>query len=241
MNMPWKSKDYIGNKFGKWTVLERDGFTRPAKYLCKCDCGNTKSIWIGNLTRGLSTQCTDCQCKSKSSDLVGRKYNHIEILSIEKIDGKVKAKVRCDCGNERYLEPGRIKNGCYISCGKCNLANRKRKHLHRIGKIGETYGMLTIIDSIDEKTFLSKCSCGNEKIVKTHHLQTRFPSCGCYWKNKRIDNAKRYINLKWGDLKVKKFLGMQGKDGKTRAHYLLKCKCGNEIIKEIGDMFAIRS
>jgi hypothetical protein len=147
----------------------------------------------------------------------------------------------CDCKNERYLLPARVKIGTYISCGKCNLAKKKSKHLLRLGTIGNKYGFLTIKDRIDNTTWTAVCDCGKEIVVKRHHLTTKFPSCGCYWKNKRIEHAKKYIGLKWGRLKIIDFLGMHGDDKKTRARYRIRCSCGNILERYVGHMFDIKS
>lgn len=52
-------KNYIGQKFGRWTVLARSGKSTSgnALYLCKCDCGKEKVIQINTLTSGQSTSC----------------------------------------------------------------------------------------------------------------------------------------------------------------------------------------
>jgi len=54
--------DLIGQKFGKWTVLERAG-TRgngSAAWLCQCDCGKT-GIVVGSRLRSGKSTC--CGCK----------------------------------------------------------------------------------------------------------------------------------------------------------------------------------
>lgn len=234
-------KNHIGQSYGNWTVLKRVQM-RPAKYECVCDCGTISQIPLTNLTRGYSSKCRICQAKGRSQHMIGKKYNHILVLDIEKVENKVKAKIKCDCGNTRYLSPSLINKGVYKSCGECHLS-KKRKNIKILSlvKIGNKHGMITIIDRIDKNNFKIKCDCGNEKIIKYYQLQNKMPSCGCYWKNKKIQNAISYIGLKWGYLKIIDFLGMKGADKKTRAHYLLKCKCGNKLERDVGHMFDIRS
>jgi hypothetical protein len=61
------AKDEVGNHYGKLTVLsmdkERDSFGR-IKWLCKCECGNIKSISGSDLRSG-NTQ--SCGCISRIS------------------------------------------------------------------------------------------------------------------------------------------------------------------------------
>ena len=50
--------DLTGKRFGRLVVIRQDGY-RGGKiaWLCKCDCGNEKTISSGSLTNGYSTSC----------------------------------------------------------------------------------------------------------------------------------------------------------------------------------------
>lgn len=55
--------DYIGKKFGKLTVIAYPSYrgVRMGGALCKCECGNEVfTNCIGNLVRGVKTQCKAC-------------------------------------------------------------------------------------------------------------------------------------------------------------------------------------
>lgn len=53
-----KAKDIIGKKFGRLTAISFHHSKGYAKYyLCKCECGNTKIVYKGNLTSGRSLSC----------------------------------------------------------------------------------------------------------------------------------------------------------------------------------------
>lgn len=50
--------DLTGKVFTRWTVIEPSPEqTKPAKYLCICECGNSKNISAYNLMNGLSHSC----------------------------------------------------------------------------------------------------------------------------------------------------------------------------------------
>lgn len=52
-------KDLIGQRFGKLVVLSRaeNDKTKHTRWLCQCDCGNTKIVHGCSLKRGLTQSC----------------------------------------------------------------------------------------------------------------------------------------------------------------------------------------
>lgn len=55
-------RDLTGQIFERWTVIRFDRFigkkpNRKAYWLCECECGTRKSVWMGSLTTGLSKSC----------------------------------------------------------------------------------------------------------------------------------------------------------------------------------------
>lgn len=55
-------KDISGKRFGLLTVVCFDswlkkGRSRTSKWLCKCDCGKTTTVRVGNLNNGTTTSC----------------------------------------------------------------------------------------------------------------------------------------------------------------------------------------
>ena len=57
--------EIVGQKFGKWTVVEyigRDN-TKNMLFKCICECGKEQIIRHDNLIRGLTTQCKSCGAK----------------------------------------------------------------------------------------------------------------------------------------------------------------------------------
>ena len=49
--------DLTGNRYGRLTVIGRDGNGLPVRWMCKCDCGNTKSILGYHLRKGKIRSC----------------------------------------------------------------------------------------------------------------------------------------------------------------------------------------
>lgn len=55
---PNNFQDLTGQVFGKLTVIKQDiNFKERTHWLCKCDCGNIKSINASSLKRGLTKSC----------------------------------------------------------------------------------------------------------------------------------------------------------------------------------------
>ncbi len=53
-------RDLTGQTFGYWTVLRRDpdpNHRRPMKWICRCSCGNERSVFKDNLLNGTSHSC----------------------------------------------------------------------------------------------------------------------------------------------------------------------------------------
>lgn len=60
--------DLTGRRFGHWLVLQCDAaeVNGKIKWLCRCDCGEVKSVAGGNLRQGLTTSCGCFQKKDAS-------------------------------------------------------------------------------------------------------------------------------------------------------------------------------
>jgi hypothetical protein len=86
-----KANDLTGRVFEKLKVLERDGNTRPTRWICQCECGTIKSIIGQSLLNGCSTSC-GCVRKEK---IIGCSTKH----------GK--------CGTKLYECLKNMKKRCY--------------------------------------------------------------------------------------------------------------------------------
>lgn len=56
--------DLTGHRFGRWTAL---GPGAPRHWLCRCDCGTLKEVFIGNLRPKLKTKSCGCWGWSKEA------------------------------------------------------------------------------------------------------------------------------------------------------------------------------
>lgn len=69
--------DMTGRRFGRLTVVQRNGISRnkEALWLCKCDCGNEVTVNGCNLRHG-GTQSCGCYNKDRSSEANSQKVKH---------------------------------------------------------------------------------------------------------------------------------------------------------------------
>lgn len=89
--------DLTGMRFGKWTVLERDGSIHPTRWICKCDCGAIRSVSRNSLQGG-SSSCGLCSDKRSKNQLFLRKHSNRLYHAWSEM------KRRCDgkCTNHQY-------------------------------------------------------------------------------------------------------------------------------------------
>lgn len=75
--------DLTGQRFGKLEVLSMEGVDkyRSAKWLCKCDCGNTCVVTSNNLRRG-QTQSCGCLRVEKASSTATHRMSRSRIYRI---------------------------------------------------------------------------------------------------------------------------------------------------------------
>lgn len=122
--------DLTGKRFGKLIVIKRAKQPTHVKrkrvyWLCECDCGNKKIIQSHNLVNG-NTQSCGCLIydhpRYNFEDLTGQKFERL--LVIRKIERpkhikslKIYWLCRCDCGNEKIISAGSLKNKHSTSCG----------------------------------------------------------------------------------------------------------------------------
>lgn len=102
-----KFQDLSGMKFGEWEVLRRD---HGKRWICRCSCGTTKSVWRDHLVDGTSK---NCGCKNRCVH-EGEKYNRLTV--VEYVGGG-KWRCKCDCGRETFVRSTRLNRGETKSCG----------------------------------------------------------------------------------------------------------------------------
>ena len=130
-------KDLLGQKFGKLTVIERNGSDKQkrAMWLCKCECGNQVTVRGFDLT---NNKIVSCGCHKKevlSRDLIGLRFGKLTVISkLKQNDYGNIWLCQCDCGNKievttNHLTTGNTQScGCLSSKGENQIALWLQKH-----------------------------------------------------------------------------------------------------------------
>ena len=177
----------IGSKWGKWIILEEDPQKKNGYYyyICKCECGNIKSVSGHSLRSGESTSCGKCLRKT----IIGKKFGLLTILNINEektTDKNIYVDCLCECGNKTTV--------CYS-----NLT-RKESNTVSCGCLNQSYGEYKVnqlltqynIKYVQHKTFdtcrfeaTNRCAIfdfyvDNKYIIEIDGKQHFYKSCEFY-------------------------------------------------------------
>lgn len=123
--------DITGNKYGRLTVIKRDGKSKDhqAMWLCECECGNQVRVRSKDLRNGHTTSCGCYNRELVSSQIAGQKFNMLTALTPIGKDnnGNIIWDCICDCGNHINVTAKSLKQNHRISCG-CN--NRSQGEIY---------------------------------------------------------------------------------------------------------------
>lgn len=180
--------DLTGQKFGRWTVLERaekpaNSTSSSAFWKCRCDCGTEKIISGNVLRQGKSKSCGCLNKEPRAKDLTGQRFGKLTVLKrAPRPDYATGLDAywlcRCDCGKEKVIMGKSLRNGKTITCG-C--------HCDKVTDLtGRKFGKLTVLklDSFSEKGngsyWICECECGNIISTQASNLISgSVKSCGC--------------------------------------------------------------
>ena len=237
--------DMTNKKYGKLLVLNRD-HDNINKYghihwICKCNCGNTKSIKGDSIRGGLTKSC-GCGMTNQVDVICGFCNKKI---SKPKWRVKKTKKIFCDkicfekfrkshtitkcgfCNNQIKVYKSRQKSINYCS-KKC--ADTWRKHNPRKDLTGMRFGKLSVVKMVSHDKHRRVlwgclCDCGSKKITATSNLTCGASRhCGCV---ESKTSKKNIIGKKYGKLTVVK---ERTKRRSGRIQFDCNCDCGETAI-----------
>jgi hypothetical protein len=127
----------LGQTFNYLTVMAFDGLkgkTKRSYWLCKCTCGNFKSVSGSSLKNGNVKSC-GCfriarMAKLNFEDLTGKVYARLTVRKIDKtIHGKIYWVCDCICGNIVSARSSALNSGNIKSCGCFQKESARDNHL----------------------------------------------------------------------------------------------------------------
>jgi hypothetical protein len=115
------NNDLTGQKFGRLTVLYKNGTDNVGHLIwkCKCDCGNEVDVLATNLIQQYTQSCGCIHsevCSERGEDLIGQKFGKLTVVSLVNVSPR-KYLCKCECGGQAIVQPGNLKNGHTQSCG----------------------------------------------------------------------------------------------------------------------------
>lgn len=166
--MPSRVIDMTGQKFGKWTVLERfPSEKKTAHWRVQCECGNESVITGTSLRHGSTTQCKECSYSSRAIDLTDRKFGKWTVLKRVSSDKpRTHWLCQCECGNESILTGGNLRSGNSNQCKNCSTGFKDLT--------GQKIGKWTVLKHISHPShpkWLCRCECGTESVVLSFTLK----------------------------------------------------------------------
>ena len=132
-------KDLTGQRFGRWTVLNKAPSRNKAVYwLCQCDCGTIKEVKGASLTSGRSSSCgcfhkenaaktLSKTAKNNKKDLLGQRFGKLLVIEESNrraANGGVYWLCLCDCGKSIEVPGYRLIGGYTTHCG-CDFLKSK--------------------------------------------------------------------------------------------------------------------
>jgi hypothetical protein len=163
-----KLVDLTGEKFGDWTVICQD-FNLIGNWICVCVCGEEKSVQGSSLKDKKTTRCRDCYYISKRKNLIGEKFG--KWLVIAKNENKNYWHCKCECGEEKILYVGTLRNCKGEGCWKCWTEKNKTDDL-----TGKKFNKWLVLNKDEKKSTIldywqCECECGRIKSVYGSHLR----------------------------------------------------------------------
>ncbi len=183
--------DLTGKKIGMLTIIgEADEYIDAhSAWICKCDCGNVKTICSKDLIRSNPTRSCGCALSvAPGRDLTSEQFGCLTVIKAIKANQWL---CQCNCGQQNVFYTNTLINTPNVICSsKCKL----RKHSGIL--IGEKIGRLTTLQYIGHSKWICQCSCGETRTIHTESFKRGvFKGCKCNPRMNSYPLAETYYGI----------------------------------------------
>jgi hypothetical protein len=121
-----KTKDLVGQEFGRLVVIKQAGQAKNkcALWTCRCGCGNTIVVRSDSLRNGGSKSCGCAKAEQGPTfdDLAGQRFGKwlVGEQAGKTEHGHILWNVTCECGNTSVVQAGHLRNETSKACRSCS-------------------------------------------------------------------------------------------------------------------------
>ena len=142
-------EEFKNKKYGKLTIIDKMGrdFSEQSQVIALCECGESVTYRIGDITSGLYTSC-GCDTvpyvkpigSKPMDDITGLRFGKLTALKPVGVnnDRRIVWRCKCDCGNICVVSVKQMRSGRVESCG-CKarevLMERNGSHGHSADRL----------------------------------------------------------------------------------------------------------
>jgi hypothetical protein len=171
-------EDLTEKRFNNFIVLKRDFSAKRTSWICKCDCGNIKTVSAQALITGSIKSC-GCKVPYRAVDLVNKRIGKLTVISrhVTQSSKDRKWNCLCDCGNSIIATTSQLvkKDTTKTHCG---CSGKKLVNNDLTNKtIGNLYVVKETKSDRNKKAWECLCSCGTTIICETSVLQHKQKTC----------------------------------------------------------------
>lgn len=121
--MKQKKDSLAGEKYGRLTILYetvKENSNNNRKVVCECECGNEVTTRYTRLKNGEKVSCGCIKKENEIEDdnnLIGKIFDMLTVLKVEKKNGFKIVTVSCDCGMIKEIRRSYLNTKHFKSCG----------------------------------------------------------------------------------------------------------------------------
>lgn len=194
-----RRRNYIGERFGRLTVMEELPSVRKnvRRFKCKCDCGNETIVCFNDLVRNMTRSCgcyrKEFHEKRMLKDIAGQTFGELTAIKrVKHVDenGRITHKwlFRCSCGREFEASKQNVIRGMTKSCGHIGKSEAEYKIFKWLNEHGISFDYEASFDDLRNPATNYKLKFDfriyrndGTFFILEHHGEQHFNECHMYF------------------------------------------------------------